>query len=80
MERVHILVAGAPLCRFSAATPQAWPPGHKWVGIDQREKATCHDCLAALDTADERPDDTCHCGLERSRHASETHPFTKQER
>jgi hypothetical protein len=41
---LRILVTRGPLCHFSAAVPDAWPAGHRWVGLGDREKATCPEC------------------------------------
>jgi hypothetical protein len=41
---VHILHHGLPLCGFSHELPRDWPPGHKWVGKDEAELATCALC------------------------------------
>jgi hypothetical protein len=43
---VHILNHGLPLCRFTRDMPLHWPPGHKWVGDEERSEATCAGCIA----------------------------------
>jgi hypothetical protein len=44
---IHILVAGFAMCIFTKAVPRDWPTGHKWVGLEERGKATCRDCRRA---------------------------------
>jgi hypothetical protein len=52
----HILHYGLPLCRFSTALPCDWPEGHRWVGINKKEDATCPECqITAELRADELP-------------------------
>ena len=46
---VHILNYGHPLCGFSDTLPCDWPPGNKWVGLDEKADANCADCLAAVE-------------------------------
>jgi disulfide bond formation protein DsbB len=41
---VHILHHGLPLCRFTDAMPNVWPPGHRWVGLDVGAEVTCEKC------------------------------------
>lgn len=41
---VHILIAGFPICGFSDKVPAEWPAGHKWVGVEDRDQATCPSC------------------------------------
>lgn len=41
---VHILHHGQVLCGFNPSPPCDWPPGHKWVGKDEAELATCTLC------------------------------------
>lgn len=43
---VHILRYGHPVCRFTNAMPADWPEGHKWIGDDECELATCPGCRA----------------------------------
>lgn len=42
---VHILQYGLPLCRFTPELPEGWPQGHRWVGLDERNLATCPTCI-----------------------------------
>ena len=56
--QVHILRHGMPLCNFAGSitidngppprivptTPDAWPIGHSWVGVEDFELATCKAC------------------------------------
>lgn len=43
----HILHHGLSLCSMSKrhGVPGQWPDGHRWVGLDDKEKATCKACL-----------------------------------
>ena len=46
---VHILKGGYPMCGFSLALPEKWPPGHTWVSFldpSLQSDATCADCKA----------------------------------
>ena len=45
---VHILEEGLPLCGFTSHIPSDWPPGHIWVGLGEKDKATCPECKAAM--------------------------------
>jgi hypothetical protein len=45
---VHVLNYGQPLCGFSVKIPADWPPGNKWVGLDEWADATCPRCIEAL--------------------------------
>lgn len=46
MDTVHILCNGTALCSFqSDRVPGKWPPGNKWVGIDDVSDASCESCL-----------------------------------
>ena len=49
--RVHILLRGLPLCGFSYKLPVDWPPGHKWVGLDESNDATCLHCIMLVPAA-----------------------------
>jgi hypothetical protein len=43
---VHVLHYGRPLCGFSLEVfPRDWPPGHRWVGLDELGDATCPRCI-----------------------------------
>ena len=42
---VHILQHGAPLCAFMTGFPADWPPGHKWVNLEESSDATCVTCI-----------------------------------
>ena len=49
---IHVLRGGFPLCGFSLALPEKWPPGHKWVPFqdpEARRKTSCPDCKAELE-------------------------------
>jgi len=50
---VHILYHGLPLCLFcDKPTPSEWPPGHKWVSIDDpnlKDHVDCRECLEQRD-------------------------------
>ena len=41
---VHVLYHGLPLCGFSNLTPVNWEKGNLWVGVADRDKATCSTC------------------------------------
>ena len=42
---VHILEHGSTLCGFRyPLLPVDWPEGHKWIGRDEAETATCARC------------------------------------
>jgi hypothetical protein len=47
---VHILYHGLPLCLFcDKPTPAEWPPGHRWVSVDDQniaENVDCRECKA----------------------------------
>lgn len=47
---VHLLEAGAPLCRFSDKLLGNWPPGHLWIPstarLDMRPKGWDPDIIA----------------------------------
>jgi hypothetical protein len=48
---VHVLRGSFPLCGFTLAHPESWPPGHKWVSFRDLEvhtKTTCEDCKDLL--------------------------------
>jgi hypothetical protein len=42
---IHLLRKGVPIRGFTWELPRGWAPGHKWVGIDERQDATCVRCL-----------------------------------
>lgn len=44
---VHALHYGLARCGLPGL-PTAWPEGHRWVYIHQRELITCLDCRQAL--------------------------------
>jgi hypothetical protein len=45
---IHVLYHGLPLCLFcDKETPAEWPPGHKWVSVDDPnldENVDCREC------------------------------------
>ncbi len=45
-KEVHVLRWGRALCPalIPLLFPKDWPEGHKWVGIQQHEDATCEPC------------------------------------
>lgn len=46
---VHVLRSGYPLCGFSLALPERWPPGHRFTSSLEPEKANCPDCKEVLE-------------------------------
>lgn len=47
---IHILHHGFALCLFCGKRPpDHWPPGHRWVSLDERLGASCPKCLANSD-------------------------------
>jgi hypothetical protein len=42
---VHLLYAGRTFCGMTG-TPNTWPATEKWIGIDQKDLATCKTCLS----------------------------------
>lgn len=47
---VHIMRKGYPLCGFSQSLPKFWPTGHSWVGLENKQQATCENCLNSLES------------------------------
>lgn len=43
-RRVHIVRGGRSLCLMQGV-PGEWPDGHVWVAIDDKDKATCPECV-----------------------------------
>lgn len=44
---VHVLVFGHAICGLPGL-PGEWPAGSTWVGIDEKERATCAACRWAV--------------------------------
>ena len=42
---VHVLHRGSPLCGFSRKVPGEWPPGHRWVRVEEAMDASCRACV-----------------------------------
>jgi len=48
IKDVHVLLHGAALCGLRGL-PSDWPDGHRWVGIEDKRRATCAACKRAVD-------------------------------
>jgi hypothetical protein len=47
---VHVLHHGLSLCSMSKqhGVPGEWPEGNVWVGVEEKDQATCKACLGRL--------------------------------
>jgi hypothetical protein len=45
---VHLLHHGRTLCGFTEKAPGEWGEGHWWVGLEERENATCAPCVEGV--------------------------------
>lgn len=42
---LHVLHYGQPICGFTTDTPDKWPEGHRWIGIeDWNQLSNCPGC------------------------------------
>lgn len=46
IKEVHILHEGRALCGLQGL-PADWPDGHRWVGVEDKGRATCVVCKRA---------------------------------
>lgn len=44
VQFIHVLYAGQPFCSSVEGMPNEWPNAHVWVGLPDRDKATCSEC------------------------------------
>ena len=42
--KVHALLNGLPLCRFTYEVPAHWPSGHTWTDLADIDNITCSGC------------------------------------
>jgi hypothetical protein len=48
-DMLHVLIQGRALCGFSMRVPGEWPKGHMWIGLEEKNLATCPDCKRIAD-------------------------------
>lgn len=52
---IHVLLYGLTFCGMHTA-PVTWPLGHFWVGVSEKDKATCPGCKAVGNANKEKAD------------------------